>query len=265
MCQTQASMAMNVSMSDVDVRRGPNVNDKSENYVLLWDARLNNGRHEKGYCEADSGRGQIVRFERNEYQGSSGGSGSQEDAERTCKNEASRRIRVESRDLGTDGLRNADNGNYRIKWYTDISYENNSSGLCEIDRRGNLVRFEQDGVSGGGPVGDYARVEADTDGTGTFDGGNLNNARIERGYIDTRGDRPTIALRGRNFRITFYGEVDSTTSKREFTIRITGSDRGNARGRAQIRLNTDLNEVEMIKVDGRLNRDEFSGNFNRNR
>jgi hypothetical protein len=48
-----------------------------------------------------------------------------------------------------------------------------------------------------------------------------------------------------------------------FTIRITGSDRGSARGTAQARLNDDRNEVESITVNGRLGRDNFTGNFSR--
>jgi hypothetical protein len=50
-----------------------------------------------------------------------------------------------------------------------------------------------------------------------------------------------------------------------FTMRITGSDRGEARGTAQARLNNDRNEIEMIIVSGRIGRDDFTGNFNRRR
>ena len=35
-------------------------------------------------------------------------------------------------------------------------------------------------------------------------------------------------------------------------MRITGSDRGAAQGRADVRLNGDRNEVEMINLDGRI-------------
>jgi len=64
--------------------------------------------------------------------------------------------------------------------------------------------------------------------------------------------------------ITFYGVVERTDGSREFSIRITGSDRGNAQGRADVRLNRDRNEVEMINVNGRMGRNSFTGNFNRN-
>jgi len=46
-------------------------------------------------------------------------------------------------------------------------------------------------------------------------------------------------------------------------MRITGFDRGDARGTAQARFNPDLNEVDLINVSGRIGRDDFSGNFNR--
>jgi hypothetical protein len=57
--------------------------------------------------------------------------------------------------------------------------------------------------------------------------------------------------------------VERTDGNREFTMRITGSDRGNAQGSAQVRLNRDRNEVEIINLNGRMGRDNFSGNFGR--
>jgi hypothetical protein len=113
----------------------------------------------------------------------------------------------------------------------------------------------------GGPVGNYPRVRVDTPMQGTYNSrsGSFN---VDRGYVDSRGSRPSISLRGRNFRITFYGVVENSVGG-GFTMRITGSDRGDARGTAQARFNNDLNEVELINVSGRIGRDDFSGNFNR--
>jgi hypothetical protein len=62
--------------------------------------------------------------------------------------------------------------------------------------------------------------------------------------------------------ITFYGVVEASDGG-GFTMRITGSDRGNAQGTAQARLNRDKNEVELINLSGRMGRDNFSGNFRR--
>ena len=47
MCQTQASVAMHVSRSDVKVRRSDNLDDGSGNYILLWEARLHHGAHSR--------------------------------------------------------------------------------------------------------------------------------------------------------------------------------------------------------------------------
>lgn len=268
-CQTRASDAVNVSISNVDVRRGENLSNG--NYILLWEARQGNNRSTKGYCEADPKRGQIVRFEKSEYQGGGpgrpGGWWPQGNAEKICRDEVVRRLRVDDRNIGTDPLRNGDNGNYRIKWYTDRSYGSNLSGVCEIDKNGRLVDFDRDNGQGGGgrPITNYPRVKADTDGRGTFDGPNVRNGQVTRGYVNTEDDKPSVRFTGRNFKITFYGYVDSKISDREFTMAITDSDRGNARGRAQVRLNPDRNEVEMISVEGRMNRDDFNGKFNRNR
>ena len=71
MCQTQASVAMHVSRSDVKVRRSDNLDDGSGNYILLWEARLHDGAHSRGYCQVDPRRQQIVRFESGEYSGRS--------------------------------------------------------------------------------------------------------------------------------------------------------------------------------------------------
>ncbi len=80
--------------------------------------------------------------------------------------------------------------------------------------------------------------------------------------MDSTGPRPSVSLRGGNFQITFYGVVERSDGG-GFTMRITGSDRGDARGTAQARLNSDRNEVETITVSGRMGRNSFTGNFSR--
>jgi hypothetical protein len=111
-------------------------------------------------------------------------------------------------------------------------------------------------------IPNYPRVRVDTSGRGTFNSRSVGNVNITRGFVDSTGARPSISLRGGNFRITFYGVVENSVGA-GFTMRITGSDRGDARGTAQARFNQDLNEVELINVSGRIGRDDFSGNFNR--
>jgi hypothetical protein len=107
----------------------------------------------------------------------------------------------------------------------------------------------------------YPRVKVDTDGRGSFNG--MFNAQIRRGWVDTRGE-VQVGFTGPNFRVMFYGQVESFDGDRQLTVRIYRSDRGDARGRAQIRLNRDRNEVEMITINGRNQGADFSGNFNRN-
>ena len=113
-------------------------------------------------------------------------------------------------------------------------------------------------------VPNYPRVKVDTPMQGVYNSrsGGFN---VDRGYVDSRGPTPSITLRGdNNYRITFYGVVERSDGG-GFTMRITGSDRGDARGTAQARLNNDRNEVELIILDGRVGRNDFSANINRRR
>ncbi len=118
------------------------------------------------------------------------------------------------------------------------------------------------GGPGGPGVPNYPRVRVDTSGRGTFNSRGAGNVRITRGFVDSTGARPSVSLRGGDFMITFYGVVERSDGG-GFTMRITGSDRGSARGTAQARLNNDGNEVESITLSGRLGRDNFTGNFGR--
>ncbi len=118
------------------------------------------------------------------------------------------------------------------------------------------------GGPGGPGVGNYPRVKVDTSLRGNLSGGSFGNARITRGYVDSRGSRPSVSLRGGNFNITFYGVVQQSVGD-GFTMQITSSDRGQARGTAQVRLNRDRNEIELINVDGRMGRSNFNGSFGR--
>jgi hypothetical protein len=110
-------------------------------------------------------------------------------------------------------------------------------------------------------IPNYPRVKVDTPMQGTYDSrsGSFN---VTRGYVDSRGPTPSITVRGDNYRITFYGVVERSDGG-GFTMRITGSDRGDARGTAQARLNNDRNEVQLIILNGRIGRDDFSANINR--
>ena len=192
-CQSRAASAMRVSMSDVEVSPGGD-SDRGR-FILNWEARVNNGRRERGYCEVDRRGGRIVRFETNPYNG------------------------------GGDG-----------------DYNPPPFG------------------------GDYPRVKVDTDGKGYFSSRSLRLDRLDRAFVDTRGE-PSVTLRGRNgARVTFFGRVVGSDGNREISLQITSTDRGDARGRASIRLNGDRNEVEAISLSGGMaGGGDFKGEFNRNR
>ena len=192
-CQSRAAAAMRVSMSDVELNPGGET-DRGR-YILNWEARVDRGRREQGYCEIDRRDGRIVRFETNAYNGGGGGGG-----------------------------------------YNPPPYS-----------------------------GDYPRVKVDTDGKGYFSSRMAKTKRLDRGFVDLR-DQTSVTLRGRDgFRITFFGQVIGSDGRREITLQITSSDRGDARGRASIRLNGDRNEVEWISVDGFIAGGDMRGEFNRNR
>ena len=172
---------------------------------------------------------------------------------------------------GRQGLR----GNFRYGFGGPNSWRT-ATYDCVVDPRSNRVeRVRYDPRAGSGnwpggpgypggpdvPVENYPRVKVDTSMRGTYNS-RSGSFEVERGYVDSRGSRPAITLRGRDFRITFYGVVEQSVGA-GFTMRITGSDRGYARGTAQARFNNDLNEIDLINVNGRIGRDEFSGSFNR--
>lgn len=76
------------------------------------------------------------------------------------------------------------------------------------------------GGPGGPGIPNYPRVRVDTSGSSSRSVGNVN---ITRGFVDSAGARPSISLRGGNFRITFYGVVENSVGG-GFTMRITGSE-----------------------------------------
>jgi|GEM_PF-1546515 len=107
------------------------------------------------------------------------------------------------------------------------------------------------------PVYNYPKVRVDTAGRGTYEGP-AGNLTITRGYVDTTG-QVSVGLSGNDRKYFFYGEITSSDGRREFTMRITRTELGPARGIATVRLNPDGNEVEMINLRGA----GFNGSFSR--
>ncbi len=139
-----------------------------------------------------------------------------------------------------------DNGRYR-------SIRGTSMSDCD-ERRG-----DRDAVRV-----DYPRVRVDTAGRGDYSAPGFNSARIDRGYVDTGSDRVMVGLGGKDdFRVLFYGTVTRRVGDREYEIDINDSSEGPASGRGRFRFNPDRNEVEMIDIQGRMGRGQFTGRFNR--
>ena len=193
---------------------------------------------------------------------------------RDCQSRVASALRVSMSDIdvnpGGEGYR----GNYILNWEVRLDRGRRERGYCEVDRRdGRIVRFETSPYEGGGDggynpppySGDYPRVKVDTDGKGYFSSHVGKTNRLDRGFVDLR-DQTSVTLRGRDgFRITFFGQVTGSDGRREITLQISSSDRGDARGRASIRLNGDRNEVEWISVNGWMAGGDMRGEFNRNR
>ena len=211
------------------------------------------------------------------------------DFERSCRQEVANRFNVRRHDVATQSQEER-HGKIRVSWTL-----NQRSGFCEYDTRMNLVRFKERGDGSddrdddrndnrGDNRGDNRyrddsnrddnyrdrrpninvyRIKADTSGRGTFSGDNRGPVRITRGWVDTTED-VSVSLSGEhNYKIRFRGEIVSANGDREYTMRITSSDRGDASGTATFRLNGDKNEVDSITVSGRLNWNRFDGTFSR--
>ena len=96
-------------------------------------------------------------------------------------------------------------------------------------------------------------------GHGTFNGQSYGSNNVTRAWFNTREGRPALALSGsRDFKVTFFGDIVKADD-RHITMRITDSSQGPARGRAEIFLNHDRNEVESVSINGR----GFNGDFSR--
>lgn len=194
-CARRAATASGVSESSISINRERD-EFGGDTYILSWEVRSDDPRHQRGYCEVNRRDSRVVRFETTPFR--------------------------------------------RERWHDGDNQEPSYTG-------------------------EYPHVRVDTDGKGYFTSRGFRLDRLDRGFVDTK-DQPSVAMRGRNgARITLYGVVIAANG-REFTMRITSSDRGDARGRVEIRLNGDHNEVEWISVSGYLgNGGEMKAEFNRNR
>src|SRR5215475_6987104 len=194
------------------------------------------------------------------------GAAAQDRAWKDCVRRAASAAGVSEGSIAVQRERDTDGGDtYILSWTVRNNDPQRQAGFCEVHSRDvRVVRFEttpyrrefwQRGNGGGYQepqyTGEYPRVRVDTDGKGYFTSRNFKLNQLDRGFVDTR-DQTSVALRGRNgARITLSGVIIASDG-REMTMRVTSSDRGNARGRVQIRLNGDRNEVEYISISGYL-------------
>lgn len=189
----------------------------------------------------------------------------QERAVQDCRDDVADALSVPAGSVTASLGRIGANGNAIVNWTANLSGRR-IRGFCETNRNGRVASVQLGGFRGGSiidPGGSLSPVDVDTAGNGTFYGTG-QTVRITRGWVDTRGE-PSVALSGsNNFKITFWGTLMGSVRDREFRIRITRSDRGNASGTATVRLNSSLDEVEFISIDGRMGRNDIRGTFNRN-
>jgi|GEM_PF-1484599 len=220
------------------------------------------------------------------------GAASAQNAMRQCAEAVADRYNVRRNDVRVN---RGDSNRDGFSVY-DWQYSRSRSGYCVVDRRGRVSdvgegRYSGDsgwgngngnrpnrpgrpnggGWNNGGGGGwnnggnnsvSAPQVKVDTSGRGNYSDGSTS-VRITRGWVDTRGNT-TVSLSGEsNFRVDFYGNITRQNGDREFTMRVTGSSRGNANGTLTFRLNNDRNEVEMINVNGRVDGRNLNGSFSR--
>jgi hypothetical protein len=140
-CRKRVAMHVNAPQNGViAARRGAFPNG---NYAIWWDAQLANGGMVKGFCEASSQTGQVVRF----------GTGQDktalertyrltpEDAERICRREARARFdpgNGEIVGIFLDGI--STKNTYRVQWRYDRTSRTIRTGRCDIDSYTGFIR-----------------------------------------------------------------------------------------------------------------------------
>jgi hypothetical protein len=194
----------------------------------------------------------------------------QNDAEIACREAAVQYARTERLNVGTD-LQSNRGGLYVVNWQVRDA-RNTYRGICEVDRNSRVQRIEQTqgpNLGGNTPAPPAAQgvpqVNVDTSGRGTFSfgGRGATRSQVDRAWVDTRGNRPSVSLNVDGRKITFYGVITERRTDREFDMQINDSSEGRATGTARFRLNGDRNEVEMVSVDGQLRGNRFDGTFQR--
>lgn len=299
-CIAAVASQMGFPPAAIQTSTGPRL--PTGNAVINW--RATPDRDEvRGYCEV-SLSGRVINLQTGNYGGAIAGGATNHPAasetngayEQACRDQAAQRLHENSTAV-TAEITGPVTNRTRVNWKTDAGRK----GFCVLDQTFSMVDFQESGkgtTAGfnaghyndnpyygnpyyydpyynpyrdpyyndgyhGGALNNFRRLRLDTAGQGSFNGLG-QNAAVTRGSLDTQSGRSAVSLSGEGFRISLYGDIVQSNADRDFVLRITATDRGNATGSASIRLSNDRSEVESISVNGRLfNGALFTGSFTR--
>lgn len=110
------------------------------------------------------------------------------------------------------------------------------------------------------------KAKIDTAGKGNFYSGLAGEEEVRRAYFNQPGgSRIELGFSGpQKFKLMLYAELETQHSDRRLTMRLVGSDRGGARGYAEVKFNRDRNEIEAMMISGEVQGQRFAGDFRRN-
>lgn len=135
--------------------------------------------------------------------------------------------------------------------------------LSGIVTLGSAARAAGAQRSGFGNLPKKAKI--DTSGKGNLYSGLAGEEEVRRAYFNqTGGSRIELGFSGpKKFKLMLYAELETQHSDRRLTLRLVGSDRGGARGYAEVKFNRDLNEIEAMMISGEVQGQRFAGDFRR--
>lgn len=148
-CRSRAAVLANVPSSGISAqRRGGLANG---NDIILWAAKLANGKTVTGFCEANPRNGRIVRLDTD--QGDSKAVNrtyriTPADAERVCQREARARFSPGNGMIGATFLENiSTNSTYRVGWQYNNLARTIRTGQCVIDSATGTIRRFKSSIS----------------------------------------------------------------------------------------------------------------------
>lgn len=168
-------------------------------------------------------------------------------------------------------------GRTKIRILEEPSRRNNYALILEIDDRpGGADRYHaritwdderldrdtgRSGRRDRGQNRDRADVSLSASGSGDLRYGSTTD-RIRRATVELRGDRDAVLLleTDSNRRLRFDADVRDTTNTR-IRLRLRNSDLGSVSGEAEVQ--TRNNQLDSVRIDGRLGRDTLRGDFQR--